>query len=206
MRNAAFGSKDYFSREPIHCSVVLRSRITLNTQKQKSTLCLVASVGLGLGGLLGMAGSFAPTEGLRGLAWGIDGIALVIASALLMVHYVRLGEDFLAAGFLVFGIGQGLVVSGSAMSLSASAPSFAAGAGLWAAALLLISIPRAFPLIVRILGIISALLFAVTAIQIFYGVPLNPKSEPLPFFAYPVFVATLCGWIWTILLSRPAPE
>lgn len=175
----------------------------MNAQDKNNTLCLVAAIGLGLGGLLGLAGSFAPSEASRGLAWGIDGIALVVASALLAVHYVRRCDDIVAAGFLVFAVGEGLVVSGSAMRLSASAPSFAAGAGLWAAALLLISIPRTFPLVVRILGIIAAILFAATAVQVFYGVPLDPKSEPLPLFAYPVLVATLGGWIWTILRTKP---
>lgn len=177
----------------------------MNARDHKNRLCLIAATGLGIGGLLGLAGSFAPTDALRGLAWGIDGIALVIASALLTVHFLQRGEEIVAAGYLVFAVGQGLVVSGSAMSLSESAPSFAAGAGLWAAALLLISIPRAFPLVVRILGIVTAILFAATAVQVFYGVPLDPKSEPLPFFAYPVFVATLGGWIRTILLTRSAP-
>ena len=145
-----------------------------------------------------MAGSFAPSEALRGLAWGIDGASLVVASALLAVHFFRKSEDLVAAGFIVFAVGQGLVVSGSAMNLAASAPSFGAGASLWAAALALISVPRVFPPAVRLLGIVAAVMFAATAIQIFYGVSLNPKSEPLPFFAYPVFVATLFGWIWTL--------
>jgi len=34
----------------------------------------VAVAGLVIGALLGMAGSFAPTAELRGLAWGTDGI------------------------------------------------------------------------------------------------------------------------------------
>ena len=145
-----------------------------------------------------MAGSFAPSDALRGLAWGIDGVSLVIASALLSVYFHRKGEDIVAAGYIVFAVGQGLVVPGSAMSLAASTPSFGAGASLWAAALVLVSIPRVFPLAVRLLGFAAAVMFAVTAAQIFYGVPLDPKSEPLPFFAYPVFVATLFGWIWTL--------
>jgi hypothetical protein len=41
----------------------------------------VAAAGLAIGALLGMAGSFAPSAELRGLAWGIDGIALVRCSA-----------------------------------------------------------------------------------------------------------------------------
>ena len=169
----------------------------MNTPAQ-AHLKIVASVGLALGGLLGLAGSFAPSDAIRGLAWGIDGVSLVVASALLAVHFFRRGEDLVAAGYITFAVGQGLIVLGSAMSLAASAPAFGAGAGLWAAALVLISVPRVFPIVVRLLGVVAAIMFAATAAQIFYGVPLHPKSEPLPFFAYPVFVATLFGWIWTL--------
>src|SRR5512145_1731263 len=102
-------------------------------------LRVVAAAGLVIGALLGMAGSFAPSAELRGLAWGVDGVALVVASALLVVHHARQGHDQLAAGFLVFLAGETLIVSGSAMDLVASAPTFAAGAGLWSAALAIIS-------------------------------------------------------------------
>lgn len=112
----------------------------MNIRTHDRSLRLLAAVGLGLGGLLGMAGSFAPSAALRGLAWGIDGVSLVVASALLMVHFFRRGEDFVAAGYLVFSIGQGLIVSGAAMNLEASAPSFGAGASLWSAALVLVSV------------------------------------------------------------------
>jgi hypothetical protein len=47
------------------------------------SLRVVASIGLDAGGALGLAGSFAPIASLRGLAWGIDGIALVAACSLL---------------------------------------------------------------------------------------------------------------------------
>jgi len=122
-----------------------------------------------------------------------------MASALLTVRFYRMGQDFVAAGFLVFAVGEGIVVSGAAMDLPASVPSFGAGAALWAVALLLISIPRNFPVIVRLLGLAAAILFAATAGQIFAGVQILPTSHPLPFFAYPVFVATFIGWIWTLL-------
>jgi hypothetical protein len=75
----------------------------------------LAAAGLVIGALLGTAGSFAPTAELRGLAWGLDGVALVVASALLVVHHVRNGNDQLAAGFLIFLAGQTPVVSGSAL-------------------------------------------------------------------------------------------
>ena len=71
------------------------------------TLKRLASIGLVLGGLFGLAGSFAPSESLRGLAWGIDGMGLVMASALLTVGYLRTGQELVAAGFLVFANADG---------------------------------------------------------------------------------------------------
>lgn len=148
-----------------------------------------------IGGILGMVGSFAP-ETVRGIAWGLDGTFLVIAAALLAVYHIKQGHEQVAAGFLVYLAGQTLVVSGSAMGLAESSPIFAAGVGLWAAALLLISIPSLMPIFVRITGFIAAILFAITAIQTYAGAGLTPLSKPLPFFAYPFLVLTLFGWAW----------
>ena len=153
-------------------------------------ICLV------LGALLGLAGSFSPTPSLRGLAWGLDGTLLVLAAAMLIIHCLRLQADRLAAGFLVFMVGQTLVLSGSAMSLEASGPLFGAGAGLWATALILISLPKGMPTLARVSGLLAAMLFALTALQILAGRALTPLSEPLPFLAYPVFVLTLLQWAW----------
>jgi hypothetical protein len=163
-------------------------------------LKVLASVGLAVGGVLGMAGTFAPSASLRGLSWGIDGTALVMAFAILTLVYYRMGQDLVAAGFLVLAIGEGIILSSAAMDLDASVPSFGAGSGLWAMALALISLPLVFPFPVRTLGLIAASMFASTALQIFSGIPLTPLSSPLPFFAYPFFVATFVGWIWTLLM------
>lgn len=165
-------------------------------------LRLAAAAGLVIGALLGMAGSFAPTAELRGLAWAVDGIALIVASALLAIHHLRRGSELLAAGFLVFLAGETLIVSGSGMELSASAPSFAAGAGLWAAALGLVSASSVMPRFVRLTGVIAAALLAGSAAGIFGGKGLTPLSEPLPFYAYPFLAVTLLGWAW--VHGRPA--
>ena len=167
-------------------------------------LRVLASIGLGLGGVLGMAGTLAPSDSLRGLAWGIDGIALVIACSLLTLRFFRMGQEITAAGFLVFAIGESLLVSGAAMDLARSAPSFGGGVGLWAAGLVLISAPHAFPMAVRLLGFAAALLFAATAILIFAGADITPLSQPLPFLAYPVLVATFVGWIVSLLKGGAA--
>jgi hypothetical protein len=177
---------------------------------REERLLNVAAAGLVIGALLGMAGSFAPSAELRGLAWGIDGTALVVASALLGLHHLRRGDVQLAAGFLVFLAGETLIVSGSAVDLSTFAPSFAAGAGLWAAALALVSASTAIPRLVRVTGAIAAVLFAVTAAQIFANADLTPLSRPLPFYGYPFLAATLFGWAWvharSTSLSRAAGD
>ena len=156
----------------------------------------LAVAGLVIGALLGMAGSFAPSAEFRGLAWTVDGVALVVASALLAIHHLRQGNEQLAAGFLVFLVGETLIVSGSAMELAASAPTFAAGAGLWSAALALVSASPVMPAFVRLTGAIAAILLAVTTARIALGSGLTPLSEPLPFFAYPFLALTLFGWAW----------
>ena len=46
---------------------------------------IFAAAGLAVGATLGLAGTFAPTSTLRGLAWGIDCVAIVAACALLTV-------------------------------------------------------------------------------------------------------------------------
>jgi hypothetical protein len=157
---------------------------------------LIAPSGLVIGAVLGMAGTFVPSAPLRGLLWGLDGIALIVATALLTIHHFRQGHDAVAAGFLVFVVGEALILSGAAMDLAASSPLFAAGTGLWATSLALVSAPNVMPSWVRVIAAVAALLFAVVAVQVFMGRALTPLSEPLPFFAYPFLAVTLLGWAW----------
>jgi hypothetical protein len=152
-----------------------------------------AAVALVVGAALGVAGTFTPSVTLRGLAWGVDGTALVLASAVLCVHHLRRGHDAVAAGFLVFAVGQGLILSVPAAESAASVPTFAAGTALWAAGLALLSAPSVFPAPVRALGALGALLMAAVAVRIFAGTPLTPLASPLPFLAYPPFAAALVG-------------
>ena len=165
----------------------------------------VAAAGLVIGALLGMAGTFASSVQLRGVAWGVDGIAIVVGSALFVVHHLREGNDQLAAGFLVFLAGEVLIVAGARMELTASVPFFAAGAGLWSAGLALVSASPHMPMVVRAAGTIASILFAVTALRIFGGADLTPLSTPLPFSAYPFLALTLFGWAW-VHTRRSADE
>ncbi len=167
------------------------------------TLNRIAAVGLLVGAGFGLAGTLVTSPTVQASLWAIDSVALVTATSLLALKYFRAGADVLAAGFLVFAIGEGVLLSGTAAGPTASVPAFAAGTALWAAALALISIPAGLGVWLRLLGGAAACLFAITAGRIYAGEVLLPTSSPLPFFAYPILVATLLGWTW-MLLHEPA--
>jgi hypothetical protein len=158
---------------------------------------------LAVGAVFGLAGTVVSQASLRQLLWGIDAVGLVVASALLTVRFLRAGHDCVAAGFLVFAIGEGLLLSGTAAGLEGSVPSFAGGIALWAAGLVLISIPAVFARWVRLAGSLAAALFVAVATRIFLGEEVLPTATPLPFFAYPFLVLTFAGWI-AALVRHPA--
>jgi len=159
-------------------------------------------IGLILGATFGISGTFVSTDSLRQVFWLIDGTGVIVATTLLAVRFLRSGDDTVAAGFLVFAMGESLLLSGTAAGLQASVPSFGGGVALWAAGLLLTSAPRTLAVWVRVAGCSAAVLFGLVAARIFLGEQLLPTSRPLPFFAYPLVVLTFFGWIVTILKAR----
>ncbi len=168
----------------------------------RATLDLVAIAGLAIGAVFGIAGTMVSQAALRQTFWAIDGVGLIVATTLLAVRFLRRGDDAVAAGFLVFAIGESLLVSGTAAGLEGSVPSFGGGVALWAAGLLMISLPPTMPGWVRAAGVAAALLFTLVAGRIFWGEIVLPTASPLPFFAYPVLVLTFVGWIVTLVQRR----
>ena len=149
-----------------------------------------------------MVGTFVANQNVRAVSWAIDGTALIVATSLLALMYFRKGNDCVAAGFLVYAIGEAVMLGGTAGSLEASVPTFAAGTALWSAALALTCVPGVFVIWTRIAGLIGAVVFAITSLRIFSGEQLLPISKPLPTMAYPFLVLTFIGWIWTLLKTE----
>jgi hypothetical protein len=172
--------------------------------EMKNPANMLAAFGLGLGAVFGLAGTIVAQPNLQAILWAIDSAGLVMACALLALKFFKKDKEIVAAGFLVFAIGEGVLLSGTAAGPAGSVPSFGAGTALWATALLLISIPKELPLWVRLVGVIASILFAITAARIFWGEQLLPTASPLPFFAYPFLVITFVGWISVLLREREA--
>lgn len=167
--------------------------------KMKNIVNVLAVILLAVGGIFGMIGTFLAQRNLQAAAWSVDGVALVVATILIALKLFRSGNDVVAAGFVVFAIGEGIMLVGTATTVSDSVPSFAAGTALWSAALLLTSIPREFAMWTRGVGALSGILFAVTSARIFWGEHILPTSSPLPFYAYPFLVLTFVGWIFRLV-------
>lgn len=146
-----------------------------------------------------MAGTFVGSDVLRETLWTIDGVGIVVATALLTMKYQRLGNDLVAAGFLTFLAGESLLLAGNAAGLQASVPSYAGGIALWAAGLVMVSAQASFPLWMRLTAFVSAALFTVSVLMILWASPLLPTSAPLPALGYPFLVLTFIGWIWTLM-------
>jgi hypothetical protein len=163
---------------------------------------IIPSIGLAIGGVFGIAGTVAPQAALRQELWLIDGVALIVATALLTVKFLREGRDGVAAGFLVFVAGESLILAGNASGLEGSLPSYGAGVALWSASLVMTSAPPLFPIWGRLAGAAAAILFALTALLIAWGEPLLPTAAPLPALGYPFLVAAFSGWIWRLI--KPA--
>ena len=105
-------------------------------------LRVLAVIGLVLGATLGMAGSMVAASNVRAVCWAIDAAGVIVATVILALSYLRAAKMEVAAGFLIYAIGEAIMLTGTSMSLEASVPAFAAGTALWSLGLILISVPR----------------------------------------------------------------
>jgi hypothetical protein len=168
----------------------------------KTSVRLIVLTGLVLGAVLGMAGTMVDGQPLRAVLWAIDGTGLIVATSLLALAHFRAGNDLAAGGFVVYAIGEAVMLGGTAMTPDASVPTFAAGAALWAASLGMTAVGGEFPVWSRAASLIGAVLFAIVALRDFAGQMITPLNRPLPFFAYPFLVLSFVGWgVWVMRRS-----
>lgn len=161
----------------------------------------LASIGLALGAIFGTSGSIFTEPIMQIVQYQISSIGLTVACALLTMKFLREEKDFIAAGFLLFAIGEAVMTAGAASGQVGGQPSFAAGMALYVPAFLLISIPKRFPLWARITGISATIPFLIAASKIFLGGQVLSTS-PIPGVGYGLLVVTIIGWILTLLREK----
>ncbi len=126
-------------------------------------------------------------------------------STLLTLRFYRKGQDLVASGFLVFAVGEGIMLSGGNHGPGRKC------SVIWGRDRLVGSVRWAHQC--------SACLPPHCAAsrtcrshhvrghgrENFAGVQILSTSSPVPFYPYPFFVATFFGWIGT-LLKPDAPQ
>ena len=158
--------------------------------------------GLAIGAVFGVLGSvFASHPLLQTGLYEISSVALVAAMVFLAIKFLRDDSDYLAAGFLVFAIGEAIMTVGMPLGQVGGQPSFGAGMAMYVPGLLFISIPKKFPLLVRLTGIAAAIPFGIAATKIFLGEQVL-STEPLPGAGYGLLTVTIIGWIWVLLRHK----
>lgn len=164
---------------------------------------ILAVAGLATGVVFGLSGSFAGASTLANILYAISSIGLILACAILALHFFRKENDLIATGFLVFAIGEAVMHTGTAAGDTGGQAAFAAGMSLYLPGLLLISIPKYFPLWVRLAGIATVIPFAVAAFTVFAGGQALP-SDGIVGAGYGLLSLTITGWVISFLSRNTA--
>ena len=154
----------------------------------------VLGIGLSIGAVFGMAGSFVQPGPVQNVLWEISSLGLIFGSVMQAARSARLGEDEVAVGFALLATAEAVMSGGTAAGISGGQSAFAAGTGLYVPALLFISLPRTYAIWVRVFGILSAIPFAVTSFKIFAGGEVLPAAS-LPGIGYGLMTIAIVGWV-----------
>jgi hypothetical protein len=160
----------------------------------------VTAASLAVGAALGFGGNFLGPGTPQTVAHGISSIGLVVGSALLALSFLRRGRDAVAAGFLVLAVAE-LALGNNGREGDIALTGFAASVLFYAPALLLISLPPAFPLWTRVAGALSGVAWAVYGGLFLLGSP-PPPDGPVAGAGYALLTVALIGWIMATL--RPS--
>jgi hypothetical protein len=167
-------------------------------------------VGLAIGAVLGFGGNFLPAGPPQNIVYALSSLGIIMGSALFVAWFARQGKSMVAVGFALLALAESMSLSGlfllaSAPTFSGASASFAAGVALYAVALPLASVPPAFPLWTRIVGVLTAIPFAAHALLWLLGRSPAP-SGPLASIGYVLLIVTIIGWIITVLRATPSSQ
>ena len=154
---------------------------------------------LAVGVVFGFGGNFLP-QTAQIAAHAISSVGLVVGCTTLALTLLQQHRVFVAAGLFVLAACEIVMWNNGPqgdLSESAVADAFL----FFVPALLLISIPRAFPIWSRIAGAIAAVPFGIHASQFLLG---NPPSESSPYAVVGYMLLTIAVIGWIVGVVRPA--
>ncbi|MCB0639039.1 MAG: hypothetical protein KDC54_20560 [Lewinella sp.] len=160
----------------------------------KRTVNYIVCLGLIIGVGFGFSGMFIKDPTLQVGWYEISSVGLIVALTMLALHFFRKEQELLAAGFMIFAIGEGLMTVGAAGDLGMSVASFGAGMALYPPALWLIVAEKEMPFWTRLTGLAASIPFAISAVKIFGGQVIT-SADPVVGAAYGLLTLTIIGWV-----------
>jgi len=158
---------------------------------------LLAIIGLAIGAVFGLSGSFVSDPIIKVVLYEISSIGLIVALTILAIRFLKEDHIFLATGFLLFSIGEAVMSGGTAAGELGGQPAFGGGMALYVPALLLISISKKFPAWGRMLGLAACIPFGLVASKIFLG-EVVLSSSALAGVGYGLLTLTIISWMLTL--------
>lgn len=172
-----------------------------NATTEDRAMARVAVGGLGLGAVFGLVGDQLPLGAGHVLLLLVSSFGLVVGTALLAYWHLRLGRAMVGTGFAVLTVAEMLIWATGGPIVGDEA-SFAAGMAFYVPALLLIALPAALPVWVRVAGVLAAVPFGVLATAALTG---GVPSGVLQDAGYGLLTIALIGWALDLLRATRSP-
>lgn len=174
----------------------------MENNQNSSQLINITALGFALGVVFGISGSSVKDPVTQALFYEISSLGLIVATVLMTLKFNRSGKELLAAGFLVFALGEVAMNVGVApMASEISMGSFGAGMALYVPAFLLICLPKGMPVYVRISGALCTIPFAIAGTKIFLGHEV-PSTSLYPSIGYALLSLTFIGIIYALIKRK----
>jgi hypothetical protein len=114
------------------------------------------------------------------------------------VKLLKMDRDISSAGFIVLAIAEGVMSSGTADPGSGNMASFGAGVALYVPGLFMISLPKGFPVWIRVIGVLASIPFAIAGAKIFMGEQV-PSISMFPTIGYSLLTIMFLALSWWAL-------
>ncbi|GEM_PF-5318937 len=160
----------------------------------------VITIGLLAYVVLGMAGSALDRGSAQNILYAVSGVGIVAAGVCAAMRLVRRNQTIAASGFVILAIAESMLLVGGVPSAATGySASFAGGVLYYVPGLLLISLPSIMPLVVRALGALAAVPWAIYAFQNLTG---EAPASDAPVTVVGYILLSLAAIGWAIALAR----
>ncbi|MEX1004470.1 MAG: hypothetical protein WD156_03770 [Acidimicrobiia bacterium] len=159
----------------------------------------VTVAGLVVGAVLGQVGGAIGIGTAQTILFATSSVGLTVGVALMAVRHLRRGQVLVGAGFAILAVAETMIWTGGGPEQGGES-AFAGGALFYLPALLMISLPAAFPWWVRAVGSLAAVSFGIHAYLFLLGVEVTSQGLPA-IVGYVLLTLAVIGWVVSVVRS-----